>query len=269
MCFFVEKAVRLSLLILLLGVLIPAMACGGSGSAAPQGGSLSGNWQITLNGQAPPAVALTGFLIQSGGSVTGNLLQGLISNCSGVGSVTGTVNGQNVSLNINQSGATIGLTGSASAASMSGEFTSQPGTCSFIPNSGTWSAVQVVPISGSFHGAFTSREGNGTVAVTGTLNQGPNTGSSTATLSGTLTTTSATTFCSYVLPGTITGLISGTQVQMSLYGENGLEYAQLGNVGGESTTVTPDGTSLSGGYAFAGISAACPSDQGTFELSFP
>jgi len=271
--------VRLLRVILLLGVLLAAMACNSGQSAVPQGSGLSGNWQIALNGTSP-SIVFTGFLMQSGGSVTGSLLLALTSNCSGVGSVTGTgtgqnvsgiVNGQNVSLNINQSGAIIGLTGTAAlstGASMSGDFTSQPGACDSIPTSGTWSAVQIAPISGDFQGSFTSSSGNGIVMVQGSLNQGPNTANSTATLSGTLATTSGATFCSYLLPGTITGLISGTDVQLNLYGENGLQYAQLGAAGKPGVSVSANGESLTGSYLFSGIlGSPCPGDQGNFNLT--
>jgi hypothetical protein len=72
-------------------------------------------------------------------------------------------------------------------------------------------------------------------------------------------------------PGPITGLISGTLVQLNLYGENGLEYAQLGGVGFglPEVTVTADGKSLTGPYAFPGTpGTTCPGDTGTFNLSF-
>jgi hypothetical protein len=279
---FVEKAVRLLSVILLLGVLIPATACGSGRSVASPSGFVSGNWQVTLN--ATTTVVFTGFLSQSSNSVTGSLLLASTSECGGVGSVTGTgtgqnvsgtVNGQNVSLNLNQSGAIIGLTGTAASGtsgSMTGDFTSQPGVCGSIPTSGTWSAVQIARISGSFQGSFTSSVGNGGVVVRGSLNQGPNTADSTATLSGTLTLTSPPTFCSYMSPGPITGLISGTLVQLNLYGENGLQYAQLGGVGIglPEVTVTADGKSLTGPYSFPGgpPGSTCPGDKGTFNLSF-
>jgi hypothetical protein len=267
----VEKAVRLLWVILALAVLIAAMACSSSSHANGSQGPVSGNWQMTVSGVTPPTLLFTGFLSQSGGSVTGNFLLASSSNCSGVSSVTGTVNGQNTTLNIDQSGDTINLTGSLATGTgmpMTGNFTSALGICTF-PSSGTWSAVQVAPIAGTFHGVFTSIFGNAPVSVTGTLTQGPNTGNSMATLSGTLATTSGSTFCAYILPGTITGLISGTGVQLSLYGENGLQYAQLGSVGKNEVTVSVDGTSLSGSYFIPALSNSCPSDQGTFSFSFP
>src|SRR5271165_3234043 len=100
-----EKAAKLLAVILLLAVLIPAMACGGGNPAVPQSGLVSGNWQFALSGTP----RLTGFLNQSGSSVNGSLISG--GNCPGAILVSGTVNAQNVSLNIDQSGSTISLTG--------------------------------------------------------------------------------------------------------------------------------------------------------------
>lgn len=273
-CTLLEKSVRRLSVFVLLTVLIPVVACGGSPSATLQGSSLSGNWQITLSAGSSSALVFTGFLIQSGNSLNGSLMDD-ISNCPGVDTVTGTFDGQNASLNIDQPGDTISLSGTTVniGAPISGSFTSQSGTCK-PPSSGTWVAVPIAPIGkdsfGSFHGTFKSVAGNGSVTVKGTLNQGPNTGSSTSTLSGTLATTSGAAFCSYVLPGTITGLISGTSVQLNLIGENGLQYAQLGSLGHNGVNVTPDGSSLTGAYLLSATSNSCPSpDSGTFTLSFP
>jgi hypothetical protein len=77
-------------------------------------------------------------------------------------------------------------------------------------------------------------------------------------------------FCAYLSSETITGLISGTALTLNLYGVNGTEFAELGELGATpSVTVTPDATSISGGYVFPAISNSCPTDQGSFQLSFP
>jgi hypothetical protein len=270
--------VRLLLVTLLLGM-FAATACGGGGSAVPQGGSsLSGNWQISLTRQATPNPVLvyTGFLLQSGNSIAGSLILGSL--CSGVGPISGTVNGQNVSLVIDEFGQNISLTGAVPASSgapMGGQFSSVAGGCTASANTGTWSATQVVPIAGSFHGTFNSIVGNGSFNVNGTLSQGPNTGNSTATLSGTMSGTGAAGFCSYISSATVTGLISGTTVTLNLYGPDGAQFAQIGqlvDVPGNNppVTVTPDGKLLAGQYLFPEPpSSTCPQDQGTFQLSFP
>jgi hypothetical protein len=270
-----EKLVKVSLGFL-IGMLTAVTACGGGGTATPQAGPLSGNWQITLQRQINPIPALTftGFLLQASNSFSGNVILG--TGCSGVGSIAGTVAGQNVSLTINDFGEDVSLTGTmpSSTGPMSGEFSSLAGGCTASANTGTWSAVLVTPLAGSFHGTFTSAASNGTLDVTGSLNQGPNTGSSTAALSGTIAAGGAARFCSYLSTATITGLISGTTVSLNLYGPDGSQIAQIGEIGNPvapptTATVTPDGTSLSGTYLFPAISESCAEDQGTFELTFP
>jgi hypothetical protein len=260
----------------LIGTLLGGTACGGGGISTPQAGPLSGNWQISLQRQANPTPALTftGFLLQSSNSVSGNVILG--NGCPGVGSIAGTVAGQNISLTIDDFGEDVSLNGTMPSGTgpISGGFSSLAGGCTASANTGTWSAILIPAIAGSFHGTFTSAESNGTLDVTGTLNQGPNTGSSTANLSGTIAAGGAAHFCSYLSTATITGLISGTTVSLNLYGPDGSQIAQIGEIGNPiapSTiaTVTPDGTSLSGTYLFPAISKSCAEDQGTFELTFP
>jgi len=274
---------------LLLTTLIATTACGGGSTAASSGGALSGNWQIALVRQSVPTQPLTytGFLTQSGDSVSGNLILGsgfVGSGCSGVGPVTGTVNGQNVSLTINQFGGDVSLTGTVrtvppSGAPMNGQFSFLASGCNAFPGTGSWSAFQVVPVNGSFHGTFTSTlppPNNGTINVVGTLTQGPNTGGSTADLSGSITLVGTPHFCSYLSTATISGLISGTSVSLNLFGPDGSLITQIGQIGQISNpevtsqvTVTADATALSGPYTFPAISASCSQDQGTFQITFP
>jgi hypothetical protein len=271
---------------LLLATLIAATACGGKSIPTSSNGLLSGNWQVALARQAAPTQPLTytGFLIQSGDSVSGNLVLGsgfIGSDCSGVGPVTGAVNGSNVSLAIDEFGEDVNLTGTtpSSNAPMNGEFSFLAGGCNAFPGSGTWSAFQVTPINGSFHGTFMSTlpaPNNGTVAVVGTLTQGPNTGGSTATLTGSISVTGTPHFCNYLSTATITGLISGTSVSLNLYGPDGSLITQIGQIGqignpaiATQTSVTADGTALSGPYTFPAISTSCNEDQGMFQVTFP
>jgi len=270
----------------LLSALIATVACGGGSSKASNTGPLSGNWQIALIRHAVPTQPLTytGFLNQSGDSVAGNFILGasfLNPGCSGVGPVTGNVSGQNVSLTINQFGDEVDLTGAAPSGSnpMNGQFSLLAGGCNNFPASGTWSAIQVMPISGNFHGTFVSTvpaPNNGTVNVTGSLNQGPNMGASTATLTGSIAVQGTPHFCNYLSTATISGLISGTSVSLSLYGPDGSLITQIGQIGQignpqvtSQATVTADATSLSAPYTFPAISAGCAEDQGTFQITFP
>jgi hypothetical protein len=274
--------------VFVLASLIATTACGGGGNAAASSnGPLSGNWQLTLTRHAVPTEPLTytGFLIQSGNSVSGSLILGtgfvLNPGCSGVGPVTGTVSGQNISLTINQFGEEANLTGTlpSSSTPLSGEFSFLAGGCNGFPATGTWSAFQVMPINGSFHGTFTSTlppPNNGAVNVAGTLTQGPNTGASTATLTGSISVVGPPHFCSYLSTATITGLISGTSVSLNLFGPDGSLIAQLGQIGqignpqiATQTTVTANAGAISGPYTFPAISTACTADQGMFQISFP
>lgn len=271
---FSQKTARLWFVSLLLGILIATASCGGGTRAQlPQTGTLSGNWEIALarHVSPDPPLLFTGFLVQSGNSITGNLVLG--SNCPGVGPVTGTLNGQDVSLTINEFGQEISLIGTAPSgtAPMGGEFSNLAGACTAYANTGTWSAVQVTPLAGKFHGTFSSTPGigNGTLEVTGTLDQGPNTGNSTATLSGTITATGLPHFCSYLTAADIRGLVSGTTVTLNLYGPDGSQIAQIGQIGTSGAIVTPDGKALRGSYSFPAISSSCTGDQGTFQLTFP
>ena len=290
---------RLPWVSLMLGILSATAACGGSGGSATSApsGSLSGNWQISLARHVNPVPPLiyTGFLVESGDSISGNLLfyfpTSPLTNCSGLVPITGTVDGTNLSMTINEFGEEVSLQGTPSP--MGGEFSNVAGGCTAFANTGTWSAIQVAPLAGSFHGTFTSTAGNGTINVTGTLAQGPNTGAGTASLSGTLAATGPS-FCSYLSSATITGLVSGTTVELGLYGPNGDEITQIGQVGQINNTnvvpspgvcsvaspqsgingnpcllVTPDGTSMTGNYYFPSPAPSCLADQGTVSLTFP
>jgi hypothetical protein len=72
-------------------------------------------------------------------------------------------------------------------------------------------------------------------------------------------------FCPYLTTATITGLISGTNVTLNLFGPNGSQISQVPFV----ATATSNGASLTGSYLFPKISTACPGDTGTMQLTFP
>jgi len=276
---------RLVLGVLLIA-LIATMSCGSGGSKASSGAPLSGNWQVALIRHAVPTQPLTytGFLTQSGELVNGNFVLGsgfLNPGCSGVGPVTGNVSGQNISLTINQFGDEVDLTGAmpSNSTPMNGQFSLLPGGCNNFAASGTWSAIQIVPINGTFHGTFTSTlpaPNNGTISVSGTLVQGTNTGASTATLAGSISVQGTPHFCNYLSTATISGLISGTSVSLNLFGPDGSLITQIGQIGQignpqvtSQATVTADGTSLSAPYTFPAISTGCTGDQGQFQVTFP
>ena len=232
-----------------------------------------------VNSNSNQAWQLSGLLLQSGNSVTGSFIGfttgfNATFGCNGIGPVRGTLNGQNLKLNVNQSGQEVSLNASfpseapSSTNPLTGQFTTLAAGCT-DSSTGTWSAFPVTPLSGSFHGTFTPATGVAPTDVTGTLNQGPNVGTSNATLTGTINANGPSGFCSYLNSATITGLISGTQVSLDIFGSNG---SQIGQVG-PGATITPDAKSLSCStpctYTFSQISKSCTGDSGTVELTFP
>src|SRR5262249_53945401 len=101
-----------SALTLLMCVSVLNACGGGSNTAANNANSLSGNWQITMQNTATGAIkSESGFLVQAGNSLTGNILLTGQTVCSGVGSVQGRLDGAKVSLVVNQVGETVNLTG--------------------------------------------------------------------------------------------------------------------------------------------------------------
>jgi len=265
-----------------LCTLLGAIACGGGSSQSAN--SVSANWQMQLTsaGSDQPW-QLSGFLLQSGNSVTGSFVS--VPNattgfgCNGVGPVSGTLNGQNLKLDVNVSSQDVSLTANfpsqapTSSTPLEGQFSTLAAGCT-SSSTGTWSAVPVTPLSGSFHGTFTSNTvfGLAPVNVTGTLSQGPNVGDNNTTLTGTINAAGPTRFCSYLNSATISGLISGTQVTLNFFGPNG---SQIGQLGPQPATITPDAKSLSCipssscGYFFSQISKSCTGDAGSVELTFP
>jgi hypothetical protein len=272
---------RQSTIFVLLCWVAATVGCGSTMSVAPRSTLLSGNWEITLQRHAHPGTLLfSGFMLQSGSLVTGSLVLG--GGCNGVGTVTGTVSGQNLALTIDEFGQEISLTGNLPAGSpsgstfISGPFSALAGGCATYASTGTWSATQVTPISGTFHGAFVSTASSGIASdvfsVTGSLTQGPNTGSSNATLTGTVTATGTPHFCPYLTSATIEGVISGTSVTLNLFDSTGSQIAQVA-----PATVATNAASLSCSasasgsvcYTFAPISNSCPGEQGAIQLTFP
>jgi len=267
---------------LLFTTLLAAISCGGGAITSQQSGTLSGNWEIQLFRHVSPTPPLvyTGFLVQSGNNITGSVMFNLSAQgsgvCAGAGAVSGTLDQQNLSLTINEQGQEVNLSGalpaSGSSLALSGQFSNLAGGCTNYANTGTWTATNIASVAGSFHGTFTSTNvpSNGAFQVTGTMNQGPNTGGDTATLSGNIVASGSPAFCSYLSSATVSGLISGTSVLINLYGPDGVQITQLGQIGGSSTvTITPDAASITGTYIFPSISNSCIGDQGTFQLTFP
>jgi hypothetical protein len=271
---FLEKTLRLLSVTLLLCLSVATLSCGNSNNSVSPGSDISGNWQLTLTRHNSTQVwTFSGFLLQSGGIVTGSFILG--AGCQGVGPVNGTFDGQNLQLTVSEFGQDFSLTatlpsGSASTAFIGGQFSTLQGGCVGFTSTGTWTAVRITPLLGSFHGSFVSSSGNGTLDVTGTLTQGANIGASNATVSGTITASGGQRFCSYLSTATITGTISGETLVLNLYGPNGAQTAQIPAPPPEPPAiVTADAASLTSSYSFPQISNVCTGDQGSLTLSFP
>jgi hypothetical protein len=243
-------------------------SCGDSSkSTDPSSGLLSGNWEMSLQKDSSTLAPKTqsGFLTQSGDAITGSLLL-TDTPCTGIGSVSGTLSGSNVTLNLAPTGLTVSLTGTVGAGqtSMSGTYTILAAGCSgseTAPQSGTWTANLVTALSGTVQGTLTSTSSGSSAPISGTISQGSNTGSSTAALSGTLT---ATNYCFASI--NIAGTISGTGVALNLVDTDGVE------VGLVNATTSLDGTTVTGTYQVLAQGAGSPpgcgdGDNGTLTLT--
>jgi len=266
------EGLRLVAAISMLCLIAVAFACGGGGGdPGATIGPLTGNWEITLQRHAVPApLTYTGFLVQNGSSVTGSVILG--DGCSGVGPVSGTLDGTNLTLNIGEFGQDVSLIGTApfGSAPMGGQFSTIVGACTMpYTSTGTWSGVIVPPLNGVFTGTFTpSLPEIPPINVQGTLAQGPNVGGSTTTLSGTISATNPTSsFCTYLTTATITGVISGETATLNLFDPDGSLISQM------DLSITPKGSSLSGSslngpYVFQTTSKNCNGESGTLTLTF-
>lgn len=176
-------------------------ACGGgsgslSGTLKPGSGVLSGNWQVALTstgGTSPTVSTESGFLVQSGKQISGNLTY-QSARCAGTGLVSGTADGAHIGLSVSQPGLGIKLTGStgtqrvdaSGAACTAGGSASGTsclmGNCILLASgcgsseTGTWTAFQIPSLSGTMSGALTQNKTGVTSPASITLQQGPNTG---------------------------------------------------------------------------------------------
>lgn len=243
-------------LVLTLAVIMPA--CGGSSSSSSQLPlTLSGNWQFTMGGQLnsdPTQPSFSGglqggFLIQNGGSVTGQINFLIMTEppygsggnsipCnSGVTQLSGTISGQSVTLTANSVGAqTYTLTGTLSfdGTTIAGTYTSTDGQGCGVAATATWSA-SLMPVlnSTSIQGTFHSSGGSGGLAqqeflVSGQIFQGPNTGASSAALTGSLNFGSSGYPC--FSGATVTGQISGNSVYLQILGSANTTIGQVGQL---------------------------------------
>jgi len=240
------------------------LGCGSGhhSTSTPPDGLLSGNWQILMQ-QRPPSATTeneAGFLVQSGNSITGSLVLSGQTQCAGVGSAGGNINGFAVSITLDQIAQTVILTGTAASdgSTMQGSYSTLASGCADGSTIGTWTASQVKPLYGTYQGTFTSTQTQGlTYTVSLKVAEGPNTGTSTANLTGTMTSNSAPCFSN--LP--ISGIITGTSVAFNLYESDGSAIGQY------RPTTTLDATKLTGDYEFNPATGGCAGDVGTATMS--
>ena len=104
---------------------ILALACGGTGSGTPAG-SVTGTWNSS---SGLPGSGITMTLTQSGSTISGSGTQSVEAGASRSFTVTGSINGDQVTLGITYSDqSTATFQGTLSGNSMSGVWTPQGGT---------------------------------------------------------------------------------------------------------------------------------------------
>lgn len=267
---------RAGWLLFLMWALALLSACGGSSKSPNNSGQLAGNWQITkmaLDTSLQGGIQ-GGFLTQKGqDSVNGQFVYSFSSTSqpssfcnSGTATVDGTVDGQNVTLNVLAGSQTYTLKGTLSSdgTTLTGTYDSTDGHgCGTAQTGLQWSAVLVPPLSGAVQGDFHSTGGlNGLLVgrdfpVTGILTQGPNTGASSATVTGTLS------FQGYpcLASASVTGEITGNSVILQVFAANGLNAGALGSAPVPSQLSfagTTSGYVVRGAKAYAISTSKCP-----------
>lgn len=269
---------------LLFTALTVLSACGGSGSRPSQSSaSIAGNWQFAMTAPSDNSFQggmQGGFLLQSKGTVTGAVTysvslppqqQGGTSTVCGSGSapVTGSVDGQNLTLNVIAGVQTFSLTGTLSAggSTIAGTYTSTDGKgCGTAQAGLQWSATLVPPLSGAIQGNFHSSLNpalrDRDFPVSGSLTQGENIGASNATVTGTLI------FDGYpcISTASVNGQISGNSVILQIIATNGLNVGQIGAAPGVSnpspvvfeSAAGGGGLVLHGANGYGVSTKACP-----------
>jgi hypothetical protein len=279
--------VRFCILILILCLVILAGCSGSSSSSHNSVATLAGNWQIALtpNDQANfQPRALSGFLQQTDQNITGSVTF-LIPNpqnpaaplCAGNASISGKVDGESVSLSVNQNGQMLTLAGNPSSdgSSISGTYSSPDGACE-PSEAGAFTAILIKPITGDFQGVFHSTSSNSyslqfkDFAVGGNLVQTPNSGASSASVTGLITAVDYQCFATASLNGTI----SGSNLRLSIIGFNGVQIGEMGAAVGQQSPgaaiVSADGGTIRGsnssgtGY-FIANTKACPFVNSSFD----
>ena len=275
---------------LLIATLAMLSACGGNSDPASQAASsqLAGNWQFTM---VPPSDnsfiggLQGGFLLQPTlATITGSVvysisLPPLGSNTtptlcnSGSAPVTGTVNGQNVTLTAVAGPQTFTLAGTLNGTTIMGTYSSGDGKgCGTAQNNLQWSATLVPALSGTvqgyFHSVLNPALKNQIFPVSGSITQGQNIGASSATVTGTLN------FQNYpcLASAAVNGQVSGNSVILQIIGSNGLNAGQIGAPSGFSnpSPVTllssTAGEAVQGSNGYGVSTSSCPSGNAAGDI---
>lgn len=251
-----------ALAIPMLPCLFIVLSCGGGSAKNLNVGLLSGNWQIGLQPTLPTTGTPTesGFLLQSGSSLTGQFVLAGQTQCSGVGSAQGTLTGSNVEITLTQTGQTVTLTGTAAGdgSTMGGTYAVLNSGCGNATSTGTWAANPVKPVTGTFLATFDSYS-LGAYTFSVNVTQGANTGASIATLSGTATSSNAP--CGNNL--TIDGAVGGTSIVFNFLTPGGTAVGQF------TGTTSTDATTLNGTFDFlaqSSIVSCAAGDAGSITM---
>ncbi len=275
--------------LMLLAGTMTLSACGGGTSPGSTQilPTLSGNWQFNMAEQVNPdpnglsfvGGLQGGFLLQSKGAVAGtatfsfspapSALDPDPTVCnSGSAAITGTINGQAVSLTAvanNQTLLTLTGTLSLDGSTLTGSYTSTNGAGCGIVSTQEWSAFLVPPLTGPIQGSFHSAGGTAGLdeqdfLVSGALSQAVNTGGSSAAVTGTLNFVNPTTDLSdypCIAEASVDGSISGDVVVLQIIGAgtNGSNIGQIGASAGsglQPVTFAP----AQGGYILHAVAGA-------------
>lgn len=302
-------------LALLAGITLLA-ACGGSSSSGgSQSATIAGNWQFSManpdaNSSSPPPKGTLyglqgGFLLESNGKINGQAVYSIsgISQTNGAWAVcdggsapvTGTLNGQTLTLTATAGSQTFSLQGTLSDGQITNATFTTPGgsvagfnACGSPANGLSWSATSVPTLTGSITGSFHSasnRFANQSFAVTGNLTQSQNIGASNASVTGSLSfldPVSGASVYPCVPSGIIyvNGQISGDTVVLQLIGVDGSNSGQIGvapsqaNLGGNNITPvtfnsTTNGYALqSPGYGYVVNTSSCPTSSNAEDIGY-
>lgn len=136
---------RISIALLITTLLLGALAgCGGVTFQSPVTLNLSGTWQFAIHSnKTGTTVTGTGALQQNGSALSGQLtLSG--TPCATVAAFTGSVNGTNLSFQLQEGTQPVAFSGTVgiNAVSASGNYTAPSGGCT-NGDAGTWTASKI------------------------------------------------------------------------------------------------------------------------------